>query len=114
MAGAEKTSGGPVVTTAAMTIGGAPRPEVVIQRPGPGAITVNEAPAGANLRLNFASGEAKILVQDVDVVLAFPDGGRVVLPGFAFNLVSAAGGRSPSPTAPRTRRSFSPASATCV
>jgi len=42
---------------------------------------------GAHLKLDFASTEVKFAVLDVDLVLLFPDGAKVILPGYAFNLV---------------------------
>src|SRR4051812_910125 len=59
-----------------------------IHRPGPGSISVVEVPPGAHLKLDFASTEVKFAVLDVDLVLLFPDGAKVILPGYAFNLVS--------------------------
>jgi hypothetical protein len=58
-----------------------------VHRPAPGAITVVEVPPGAHVNLDFASTEAKFAVLDVDLVMLFPDGGKIILPGYAFNLV---------------------------
>jgi len=58
-----------------------------VHRPAPGSISVVEVPQGAQLKLNFASTEAKFAVLDVDLVLLFPDGAKVIFPGYAFNLV---------------------------
>jgi Ca2+-binding RTX toxin-like protein len=58
-----------------------------IHRPAPGSITVIEVAPGAHLKLDFASTEVKFAVLDVDLVLLFPDGAKVILPGYAFNLV---------------------------
>src|ERR1700755_1927043 len=58
-----------------------------IHRPAPGSISVVEVPPGAHLKLDFASTEAKFAVLDVDLVMLFPDGGKVILPGYAFNMV---------------------------
>src|SRR4051794_3961938 len=60
-----------------------------VHRPAPGAISVVEVPPGAQLKLDFASGDAQFAILDVDLVLAFPDGAKVILPGYAFNLVGA-------------------------
>uniref|UniRef100_UPI0025DBD1D9 beta strand repeat-containing protein n=1 Tax=Tardiphaga sp. TaxID=1926292 RepID=UPI0025DBD1D9 len=60
-----------------------------VHRPAAGAISVVEVPPGAQLKLDFASGEAKFAILDVDLVLLFPDGAKVILPGYAFNLVGA-------------------------
>ncbi len=58
-----------------------------IHRPAPGSITVVEVSPGAHLKLDFASTEAKFAVLDVDLVMLFPDGAKVILPGYAFNMV---------------------------
>ena len=58
-----------------------------VHRPSPGAINVVEVPPGAHLKLDFATTDAKFAVLDVDLVLLFPDGGKIILPGYAFNLV---------------------------
>jgi len=58
-----------------------------VQRPAPGAINVVQVPPGAHLKLDFATTDTKFAVLDVDLVLLFPDGGKVILPGYAFNLV---------------------------
>ncbi|MET0221926.1 MAG: hypothetical protein ABW213_14825, partial [Tardiphaga sp.] len=58
-----------------------------IHRPGPGSISVVEVPPGAHLKLDFASTEVKVAVLDVDLVMLFPDGAKIILPGYAFNLV---------------------------
>ena len=58
-----------------------------VHRPAPGSINVVEVPPGAHLKLDFASTEAKFAILDVDLVMAFPDGAKVIFPGYAFNLV---------------------------
>ncbi|MET0676483.1 MAG: calcium-binding protein, partial [Bradyrhizobium sp.] len=58
-----------------------------VNRPAAGSISVVEVPPGAQLKLNFASTAAKFAVLDVDLVLLFPDGAKVIFPGYAFNLV---------------------------
>jgi Ca2+-binding RTX toxin-like protein len=58
-----------------------------VHRPSPGAINVVEVPSGAHLKLDFATTDAKFAILDVDLVLLFPDGGKIIFPGYAFNLV---------------------------
>jgi hypothetical protein len=58
-----------------------------VHRPSPGAINVVEVPQGAHLKLDFATTDAKFAILDVDLVLLFPDGGKIIFPGYAFNLV---------------------------
>ena len=59
-----------------------------VHRPSPGAMSVVEVPPGAQLKLDFATTDAKFAVLDVDLVLLFPDGGKIILPGYALNLVA--------------------------
>ena len=60
-----------------------------IHRPPAGQTEIIEVPAGAPLKLEFASTDAKYVVLDVDLVMMFPDGGKLILPGYAFGLVSS-------------------------
>src|SRR4051794_4751425 len=62
-----------------------------VQRPSAGAINVVEVPPGAHLNFSFATTDAKFAVLDVDLVVQFPDGGKIILPGYAFNLVGPDG-----------------------
>src|SRR5689334_7765019 len=76
--------------TKAATVALAPPADAVVtsvHRPAPGSISVVEVPPGAQLKLDFASTEAKFAVLDVDLVLLFPDGAKIIFPGYAFNLV---------------------------
>src|SRR5450631_4856570 len=58
-----------------------------VHRPSPGAINVVEVPPGTQLKLDFATTDVKFAVLDVDLVLLFPDGAKIILPAYAFNLV---------------------------
>ena len=62
-----------------------------VHRPSPGEINVVEVPPGAHLKLDFATTDAKFAVLDVDLVLLFPDGGKIILPGYAFTMVGPDG-----------------------
>src|ERR1700704_5482987 len=62
-----------------------------VQRPAAGAISVVEVPPGTQLKFGFATTDAKFAVLDVDLVVQFPDGGKIILPGYAFNLVGPDG-----------------------
>ncbi|OYU48255.1 MAG: hypothetical protein CFE31_11385 [Rhizobiales bacterium PAR1] len=64
-----------------------PQAVVTIDRPAAGSYVVNEVAPGARLKFNFATNDVKLIVLDVDLVLLFPDGGKVVLPAYAFNLL---------------------------
>ena len=59
-----------------------------IPRPAAGSINVVEVPPGSHLKLAFATTDAKFAVLDVDLVMLFPDGAKIILPGYAFNLVA--------------------------
>jgi hypothetical protein len=79
----------------AATIALAPTTNAVVasvHRPSAGSISVVEVPQGAHLKLDFPSTEVKFSVLDVDLVMLFPDGGKIILPGYAFNLVGTDSG----------------------
>ena len=58
-----------------------------IHRPAAGSIQVVEIPPGANIKFDFNTADTKVVVLDVDLVLLFNDGGKIIIPGFAFDLV---------------------------
>ena len=58
-----------------------------IHRPAAGSIEVVEVPPGSNIKFDFNTADTKVVVLDVDLVLLFNDGGKVIIPGFAFDLV---------------------------
>ncbi len=62
--------------------------EVDIPRPDPGRVAIIDVPPGAKVNFGFALGDCKVLILDLDVVLVFPDGAKLVLPQFAINIVS--------------------------
>jgi Ca2+-binding RTX toxin-like protein len=61
---------------------------ITVERPAE-ANGVNVVPVGnaARIRFNFPLSDARIIVLDVDVVLVFSDGSKIILPGLAFDLV---------------------------
>ncbi len=70
---------------------GANAPTLVIDRPPPGDYVVQEVPPGVTLKFNFKLSDVRISVLDVDLLLIFPDGGKIVLPGYSLGMLSGAG-----------------------
>ncbi|MCA0407168.1 MAG: hypothetical protein LCH39_13580, partial [Proteobacteria bacterium] len=66
-------------------------PAAVIDRPPPGGYIVQEVSPGAKLKLNFNTSDVRVAALDVDLLLLFPDGGKIVLPGYALNMLGSAG-----------------------
>ena len=64
----------------------------VVHRPPAGGIDVVEVAPGSNVKFDFPTVDVKTLVLDVDLVLVFPDGGKIILPGYAFGLVTVGTG----------------------
>ena len=62
-------------------------PPLVVKRPEPGQTTIVEVRPGQPLAFDFPIEAAKVVVQDVDVVLLFPDGSQIQLPQFAVALM---------------------------
>ena len=67
---------------------GAVHEVTAVHRPAPGSTVIVEVPPGTPLKVDFASTDAKYVVLDVDLVMMFPDGAKIILPGYAFGLVS--------------------------
>jgi hypothetical protein len=62
---------------------------LTIERPAAGAAKVID-PSGFNaIRFAFGLDEAKVVILDVDVVLMFPDGGRLIMPAFMMQMITA-------------------------
>src|SRR4051812_30012703 len=59
-----------------------------IVRPPAGTYAVSEVAPGSKVAFAFALEDAKIVALDVDLVLMFPDGAKIILPNYAFELVS--------------------------
>jgi hypothetical protein len=64
-----------------------------IERPAAGAVIVAEASHAALLRMKFPSKSMRVAVMDVDIVMVFEDGGKIILPGMALRVLG--------PNAPR-------------
>ena len=86
------------VASSQITTGGSPRPSgapgdghdgvLVIERPAPNMIKVVDLASARELSFHFSLADVKVAVLDVDVVLIFPDGAKIILPGFAFAVVA--------------------------
>jgi hypothetical protein len=62
---------------------------LVIDRPAPGQMKIVETAAAQLLKFSFDLYSCKITVLDVDAILVFPDGGKIVMPNFALQMVVA-------------------------
>ena len=60
-----------------------------IERPAPGSVQIADVQRALAIKFGFDLADVKIMAVDVDLVLVFPDGGRLVLPGLALSLLSA-------------------------
>ena len=62
---------------------------LVVEKPQANSIAVVSLDHVVELVLNFSLRDVKITVLDVDMVLLFPDGAKIILPGFALAVVAA-------------------------
>ncbi len=62
---------------------------LVIDRPAAGQMKIVETAAARLLKFSFDLSSCKITVLDVDAILVFPDGGKIVMPNFALQMVVA-------------------------
>ena len=62
-------------------------PPLLVTRPEPGQTKIVEVRPGQPLAFDFPIEDAKLIVQDVDIVLVFPDGSQIQLPQFAVALM---------------------------
>ena len=60
----------------------------VVSRPPAGSVQIVEVQDG-NVRFDFALTDARIVIVDVDLIIILPDGGRLIIPGFALKLMDA-------------------------
>ncbi len=90
MAGPERTSldEGAVVaalTPPALAAGGT----LTIGPPEPGQVKLIEIGSAVALRFDFPIEACRIAILDIDAVLVFPNGGKLILPALALQMVSA-------------------------
>ena len=67
------------------SIGGAPA--TVIGRPDPGTTLIVDVADGQNLSFSFDLKDASVGLSDVDLIITFPDGAKIIL--LQFGLLSA-------------------------
>ena len=70
----------------------APPPDVeamVIDRPGANERKIVDNPGAREVRFAFSLDEATVGLLDIDLVLSFPDGGQLILPGFVLSMIAA-------------------------
>ena len=61
---------------------------VLVQRPDANGISVVDIGPAKRVEFAFSLKDAKIIILDVDAVLVFPDNGKIILPGFAYELIT--------------------------
>ncbi|MEI8145534.1 MAG: hypothetical protein WCH83_08745, partial [Alphaproteobacteria bacterium] len=64
--------------------------QLLIERPDPGQVRVHDVAGFRSIKFAFPIDTAKVVVLDVDVVLVFPDGAKILLPGLALQIVTDA------------------------
>jgi Ca2+-binding RTX toxin-like protein len=74
---------------ASLAAGRAIAEAMIIDRPAPGQIKIVDAAAARLLKFSFDLASCKLTVLDVDAILIFPDGGKIVMPAFALQLIGA-------------------------
>ncbi|MGL4727716.1 MAG: cadherin domain-containing protein [Bosea sp. (in: a-proteobacteria)] len=62
---------------------------LVIDRPAAGAAKIIDPSGYKTIKFGFGLNDAKVVILDVDVVLMFPDGGRVIMPAFMMQMIMA-------------------------
>ncbi|MFY8114005.1 MAG: cadherin domain-containing protein, partial [Rhabdaerophilum sp.] len=76
------------VTPPALTPVAIAAEQQVIERPNAGELRVVDVIDARTLKFAFSLTDASVSILDVDAVLTFPDGGRIILPAFALQIVS--------------------------
>ena len=61
----------------------------VIERPAPNEVKLIDIAQAHQISFHFPLESCRIAVLDIDVILTFPDEGRIILPAFALQLVTA-------------------------
>ncbi|MCZ8186879.1 MAG: cadherin domain-containing protein [Beijerinckiaceae bacterium] len=59
-----------------------------IDRPSAGEVRIVDVIDARTLRFAFSLSDVSVSILDVDAVLTFPDGGRIIMPSFALQMVS--------------------------
>ena len=61
---------------------------ILVQRPEANGISVVDVGASKRVEFAFSLKDAKVIILDVDAVLVFPDNAKIILPGFAYELIT--------------------------
>lgn len=61
--------------------------EAIVARPAPGSVVVVDGASGAKLTFGFDLADCTVLALDVDIVLTFPDGAKIILPNLGMTAV---------------------------
>jgi Ca2+-binding RTX toxin-like protein len=62
---------------------------LIIERPAAGTIKVVDVAATKHLAFAFSMSDCTVTILDVDAVLMFPDGGKLLLPAFVMQLITS-------------------------
>ncbi|MCA0405591.1 MAG: cadherin repeat domain-containing protein, partial [Proteobacteria bacterium] len=62
--------------------------ELVVERPAAGQLRVVEVEGFKALKFAFSTSDCTMTVLDIDTILVFPDGGKIIIPTLALRLVS--------------------------
>ncbi|MCA3563932.1 MAG: cadherin domain-containing protein, partial [Methylocystis sp.] len=82
------TEATPLTTSSMPEAGGQPLP-LAISKPAAGTVSLAETAQAAKLAFKFAYAGVKTAVLDVDLVLLFDDGSKILLPGLALRMLGA-------------------------
>ncbi len=62
---------------------------LTIDRPSSGQMKIIDTAGARQLKFSFDISDCKVAILDVDVVLTFADGGKIVMPAFAMQILTA-------------------------
>jgi hypothetical protein len=62
---------------------------LTVERPAAGTAKVIDPAGFKAVKFTFGLDDARVIILDVDVVLVFPDGGRLILPAFMMQMITA-------------------------
>ena len=60
----------------------------IVERPSAGEVRVIDIVDARTLKFAFPLSEVTVSILDIDAVLIFPNGGKIIMPSFALQIVS--------------------------